>query len=147
MWPESQHLICVWVTPLCDAVHQILYGYRLSSVTACDWVTQCISMDTIQFCLSLTYTEFSRLIQRSVLRYWKMRWIRCKHYDIPSYYGANDSNVTHVNAFYIHGSVYRNPILIRSNKMQQYAGIYLLQNRSLHVSGVHRTHHQENIKL
>ena len=38
-------------------------------------------------------------------------------------------------------------ILIRSNKMQQYAGIYLLQNHSLHVSGVHRTHHQENIKL
>jgi len=30
--------------------------------------------------------------------------------------------------FYIHGSVYRNSILIRSNKMQQYAGIYLLQN-------------------
>jgi hypothetical protein len=35
-------------------------------------------------------------------------------------------------------------ILIRSNKMQQYAGIYLMQNHSLHVSGVHRTHHQEN---
>ena len=31
--------------------------------------------------------------------------------------------------------------------MQQYAGIYLLQNYSLHVSGVHRTHHQEYIKL
>ena len=27
--------------------------------------------------------------------------------------------------------------------MQEYAGIYLLQNHSLHVSGVHRTHHQE----
>ena len=38
-------------------------------------------------------------------------------------------------------------ILIRFNKMQQYAGIYLLQNHSLHVSGVHRTHHQENIKV
>ena len=32
-------------------------------------------------------------------------------------------------------------------QMQQYAGIYLLQNHSLHVSGVHRTLHQENIKL
>ena len=31
--------------------------------------------------------------------------------------------------------------------MQQYAGIYLLQNHSLHVSGVQRTHHQEYIKL
>jgi len=39
--------------------------------------------------------------------------------------------------FYIHGSVYRNSILIRSNKMQQYAGIYLLQNFS--TSGVHKT--------
>ena len=48
--------------------------------------------------------------------------------------------------FYIHGSVHRNSILIRSNKMQQYAGIYLLQNYStcfrcpLHPSsGVHKT--------
>ena len=32
--------------------------------------------------------------------------------------------------FYIHGSVHRNSILIRSNKMQQYAGVYLLQNYS-----------------
>ena len=38
-------------------------------------------------------------------------------------------------------------ILIRSNKMQQYTGIYLLQNHPLRVSDVHRTHHQENIKL
>ena len=30
--------------------------------------------------------------------------------------------------------------------MQQYVGIYLLQNHSLHVSGVHRTHHREYIK-
>ena len=37
-------------------------------------------------------------------------------------------------------------ILIGSNKMQQYVGIYLLQNHSLHISGVHHTHHQ-NIKL
>ena len=33
--------------------------------------------------------------------------------------------------FYIHGSVHRNSILIRYNKMQQYAGIYLLQNNSI----------------
>ena len=31
--------------------------------------------------------------------------------------------------------------------MQQYAGIYLMKNHSLHVSDVHRTHHQEYIKL
>jgi len=31
--------------------------------------------------------------------------------------------------------------------MQQYAGTYLLQNHTLNVLGVHRTHHQENIKL
>ena len=33
----------------------------------------------------------------------------------------------HFVKFYIHGSVHRNAILIRSNKMQKYAGIYLLQ--------------------
>jgi len=32
--------------------------------------------------------------------------------------------------FYIYGSVHRKSILIRSNKMQQNAGIYLLQNHS-----------------
>ena len=48
--------------------------------------------------------------------------------------------------FYVHGSVHRNTILIRSNKMQQYAGIYLLQNHSTCFgcpwhpsSGVHKT--------
>ena len=46
---------------------------------------------------------------------------------------------------YIRDSIHRDSILIRSNKMQQYAGIYLLQNHS-HISVVHRTHHQEYIK-
>ena len=32
--------------------------------------------------------------------------------------------------FYIHGSVQRDSILIRSNEIQQYAGVYLLQNYS-----------------
>ena len=47
---------------------------------------------------------------------------------------------------FIHGSVHRNSILIRSNEMQQYAGIYLLQNYSTCFgclshpsSGVHKT--------
>ena len=50
-----------------------------------------------------------------------------------------------ITKFYIHDSVHRNSILIRSNKMQQYAGIYLLQNystcfgRPSHLSsGVHK---------
>ena len=37
---------------------------------------------------------------------------------------------TKIVLFLIHGSVHRNSVLIRSNKMQQYAGIYLLQNYS-----------------
>ena len=47
---------------------------------------------------------------------------------------------------YIHGSVHRNSILIISNKMQQYAGTYLLQNHSTCFgcpshpsSGLHKT--------
>jgi len=32
--------------------------------------------------------------------------------------------------FYIHGSVHRDSILLRSNEMQQYEGVYLLQNYS-----------------
>jgi hypothetical protein len=27
MWPKSQPLICVWVTPLCNSANQILYGW------------------------------------------------------------------------------------------------------------------------
>ena len=52
----------------------------------------------------------------------------------------------HGGEFYIHGSVHSNSILIRSNKMQQCAGIYLLQNHSTCFgfpphpsSGVHKT--------
>ena len=37
--------------------------------------------------------------------------------------------------FYIHGSVHRHSLLIRSNKMQLYAGIYY-RKITLHVSGV-----------
>ena len=39
-----------------------------------------------------------------------------------------------------------NLILVRSNEMQQYAGIYLLQNNCT-CSGVNRAHHQEYKKL
>ena len=51
-----------------------------------------------------------------------------------------------INFFYIHGSVHRDSLLIRSNKMQQYEGIYLLQIYSTCFecpshpsSGVHET--------
>ena len=65
----------------------------------------------------------------------------------PSVSQPSSHIVSVTTKLYIHGSMHRNSILIRSNKMQQYAVIYLLQNHSLNVSGVHRTHHQENIKL
>ena len=48
--------------------------------------------------------------------------------------------------FYIHGSVHRDFILITSNELQQYAGVYLLQNYSTYYgcsshpsSGLHQT--------
>ena len=53
---------------------------------------------------------------------------------------------TSAQEFYIHGSVHRDSILIRSNEMQQYADVYLLQNYSTCFgclyhpsSGVHQT--------
>jgi len=48
--------------------------------------------------------------------------------------------------FYIHGSVHRQSILIRSNKMQLMQ-VFIYCKITLHVSGVYRTHHQEYIKL
>ena len=51
-----------------------------------------------------------------------------------------------IGEFYIHGSVHRDSMLIRSNEMQQYAGVYYCKI-TLHFSGVYRTHHQEYIKL
>ena len=59
---------------------------------------------------------------------------------------ASGRSVAYIKKFYIHGSVHRNSILIRSNKMEQYAGFYLLQI-TVHVSGVYRNHHLEYIKL
>ena len=48
--------------------------------------------------------------------------------------------------FYIHGSVHRDSILIRSNELQHYACVYLLQNYSIYFgclshpsSGLHQT--------
>jgi len=48
--------------------------------------------------------------------------------------------------FYIHVSVHRDSVLIRSEEMQQYASVYLLQNHSTYFgcpshpsSGVHQT--------
>jgi len=53
---------------------------------------------------------------------------------------------TNLSEFYIHGSVHRDSMLIRSNEMQQYAGVHLLQNYSTCFrclshpsSGVHQT--------
>ena len=46
------------------------------------------------------------------------------HKNIRGLYNKTDT-------FYIHGSVQRNNILIRSNRMQQYAGLYLLQKKTL----------------
>ena len=68
-------------------------------------------------------------------------------------YSENKLNADHAQRWrktkkknYIHGSMHHNSILIRSNKMQQYADIYLLQNRSTCFgcpshpsSGVHKT--------
>jgi len=56
------------------------------------------------------------------------------------------SNIRSSNELYIYGSVHRNPILTRSDKMHQYASIYLLQNHSTCFgypshpsSGIHNT--------
>ena len=58
----------------------------------------------------------------------------------------NNNNNNNKLFLYIHDSVHRNSILIRSNNMQQHAGIYLLQNYSTCFgcpshpsSGVHKT--------
>ena len=61
-------------------------------------------------------------------------------------YSSVQAKYIHFWEFYIHGSVHRSSILIRSNDMQQYAGVYLLQNYSTCFgclshpsSGVHQT--------
>ena len=48
--------------------------------------------------------------------------------------------------FYIQGSVHRKSILIRSNKTNNMQ-VFIYCKITLHVSGVHRTHHQEYLKL
>ena len=48
--------------------------------------------------------------------------------------------------FYIHGSVHRHSIFNKIQQDARNAGIYYC-NFTLIVSGVYRTHRQENIKL
>ena len=76
------------------------------------------------------------------------RWSVRKH--VYTLWGYN--SVTNEPEFCIHGSVHRNSILIRSNKMQQHAGIYLLQNHSTYFgcpsypsSRVHKTFLQRDL--
>ena len=42
---------------------------------------------------------------------------------------ASEGSLSHKES-YIHGSVHRDSVLIISNEMQHYAGVYLLQNYS-----------------
>ena len=74
-------------------------------------------------------------------QYWREGY---KTSSLPQYLSTQKKNT--VTQFYIHGFVHRDSILIRSNKMQQYAGIYLLQIYSTCFgcpsnpsSGVHET--------
>ena len=78
------------------------------------------------------------LLLNSYLTQW---WV----FTVPEFYTAGHNSLG--TFFYCFLITFTDDILIRSNNMQQYAGIYLLKNHSLHVSGVHRTSHQENIKL
>ena len=55
-------------------------------------------------------------------------------------------DVTVLREFYIHSSLYRHSMLIRSNKMQL-TQVFIYCKIILHVSGVNRTHHQEYVKL
>jgi len=62
----------------------------------------------------------------------------------PTFRDVTALNITCI--FYIHGSGHRDSILIRSNEMQQYVGVYLMQNYSTcfgclshQSSGLHRT--------
>ena len=73
------------------------------------------------------------------------------HSSIPLNYTSEFRELSEATMYrptecYIHGSVHRDSILLRSNEMQQYAGVYLLQNYSTcfgclsHTSsGVHQT--------
>ena len=53
---------------------------------------------------------------------------------------------TVVAEFYIHDSVHRDSILIRSNEIQ-HMQVFIYCKITLHVLGVYRTHRQEYIKL
>jgi hypothetical protein len=81
------------------------------------------------------------LVLRTHIYHWEIKMLQAK-FATPALYQAS----TRVAEFCIHGSVHRNSILVRSNKMQQYADIYLLWNHSTcfgspsHTSsGIHKT--------
>jgi len=57
-----------------------------------------------------------------------------------------ETYINYTVSFYIHVSVHRDSLLIRSKEIQHYAGVYLLQNYSTYFrclsypsSGVHQT--------
>ena len=81
----------------------------------------------------ITQTCFGTYSKGRKASFWrgKAAGARSSKYSTPSGFEVrNEWSYNSTPEFYIHSSVHRNSILIRPNKMQQYAGIYLLQNHS-----------------
>ena len=123
-----------------STAHIVRYANRYDLIDCFVWKVnvKCYVLDGViviwLYLVMRYYTEYAKIIKicRSYL------YVR-----LPAWFIYETTERT---AFYIRSSVHRNSILTRSNKMQQYAGIYLLQNYSTCFgcpshpsSGIHKT--------
>jgi len=78
----------------------------------------------------LSYKEDARCLKVNKNYARCLPWLRFQQIDMIRSKIFNFCCFPALIFFYIHGSVHPDSILIRYNKMKQYAGIYLLQNNS-----------------
>ena len=83
--------------------------------------------EAIQVSTIIAIVSFMFLSKFILLITFKSNWLFCK---IKINF-LDNGDINYIYIFkYIHISVHRDSILIRSNEIQQYAGVYLLQNYS-----------------
>ena len=138
------YIVCLSVCLSCSSANFQLFLQVLMQETAVRaFLRPCTAVSVFQLsvCLSVWWNVLTNPLYCTA-------WCRCSQ---DNDLLCNTIMATLQNSeviFYtsIHGSVHRNCILIRSNKMQQYTGIYLLQNyctcfgcSSHPSSGVHKT--------
>ena len=122
------------------------FTVRADTIFHTPWPLQSAKKSLTAFPWRTVRSQFSPTLQQFLLSHSVFSPSDLLHSTLNTVPPRSPSDCTIFFQFFIHGSVHRDSILIRSNELQQYAGVYLLQNYSTCFgcvshpsSGVHQT--------